>query len=100
MLTPWSWMQSSTAIAKNSRFKITHPFHPLVGREFTIITYRQNWGEDRVFFHDDQGKFTNIPTQWTSLFPGDPLVNTESFFRVPDLLELAQVLRKLCQNVT
>jgi len=95
----------------------------LVGREFLIITYRQNWGEDRVYFHDDQGRLTSLPTQWTSLFSEDPLTslsNSESFFRVPDLLELAQlikknhcasqgfleqkesdeVLHKLCQNVT
>jgi hypothetical protein len=95
----------------------------LVGREFAIITYRQNWGEDRVYFHDDQGRLTSLPTQWTSLFSEDPLIslsNAESFFRVPDLLELAQlmkknqcthhglstqkesdeVLHKLCQSVT
>ena len=93
-------MQSSTAITKNSSFTITHPFHPLAGKEFAIITYRQNWGEDRVFFHDDHGNLTSIPTQWTSIFPGDPFVSAESFFRVPDLLELTKVLHKLCQNVT
>ena len=72
----------------------------MAGREFAIITYRQNWGEDRVFFYDDQGKLTSIPAQWTSIFIGDPLVTTESFFRVPDLLELTQVLHKLCRDVT
>jgi hypothetical protein len=67
----------------------------LFGREFTIITYRQNWGEDRVYFYDDKGKLTTLPTQWTSLFAEDPLLslsNDESFFRVPDLLELVQVI--------
>jgi len=94
------YTQSSTAVVKNSRFTITHPFHPLAGREFTIITYRQNWGEDRVFFHDDQGKLTSMPAQWTSIFPEDPFFCAESYFRVPDLLELVNMLHKLCQNVT
>jgi hypothetical protein len=70
----------------------------LVGREFTVITYRKNWGEERVYFHDDQGRLTSLPTQWTSLFSEeDPLIslsNTESFFRVPDLLDLAQLMKK------
>ena len=67
-----------------------------------MITYRKNWGEDRVFYHDDQGRLTSLPTQWTSLFAEDPLVvlsDSESFFRVPDLLELAQLIKKnRCTN--
>jgi hypothetical protein len=27
---------------------VTHPFHPLCGQDFEFVTYRQNWGEDRV----------------------------------------------------
>jgi Family of unknown function (DUF5372) len=27
---------------------VTHPFHPLAGRDFEFIACRQNWGEDRV----------------------------------------------------
>jgi transposase len=34
---------------------VTHPFHPLHGREFSLVTYRHNWGENRVYFH--QGEF-------------------------------------------
>jgi hypothetical protein len=89
--------QPSTAVTKNSRFKVTHPFHPWAGREFILITYRQNWGEDRVFFNDDQGRLTTLPIQWTSLFPGNPLISlsdSESFFLVPDLLELTRLVKK------
>ena len=25
---------------------MTHPFHPLAGRDFEFVAYRQNWGED------------------------------------------------------
>jgi Family of unknown function (DUF5372) len=76
---------------------VTHPFHPWSGQEFTVITYRQNWGEDRVFFHDDQGRLTSLPIQWTSLFSNDPLIilsNSKAFFRVPDLLELVHIVNK------
>jgi len=27
----------------------------LAGREFDLVTYRHNWGENRVYFHDDDG---------------------------------------------
>src|SRR5208282_4812472 len=32
-------------------FRVTHPFHPLCGREFTLVTYRRDWGGHRVYFH-------------------------------------------------
>ena len=28
--------------------RVTHSFHPLYGRDLEFVTYRQNWGEDRV----------------------------------------------------
>ncbi|MCB1873320.1 MAG: hypothetical protein KDI49_15190 [Gammaproteobacteria bacterium] len=31
-------------------FRVTHPFHPLLGREFTLVDRRTTWGEDRVYF--------------------------------------------------
>jgi len=93
------WIESSIALTKNTRFKITHQFHPLVGQEFALITYRQNWGEDRVYFHDNHGKLVSIPALWTSLFPDDPwisLSNNQSYFRVPDLLELIRLIEGIC----
>ena len=68
------------------------------GQEFSLITYRQNWGEDRVYFHDKSGKLTSIPAQWTSMFPQDPWIsmpNDNSYFRVPDLLELAHIIKDI-----
>ena len=77
---------------------MTHPFHPLHGREFTLLAHRQNWGEDRVFFVDDQGQLVSLPAQWTSLAPPDPFVIIaagRSAFRVADLLELARLIEQL-----
>jgi hypothetical protein len=37
-------------------FRVTHPFHPLLGRELRLVTFRQNWGEKRAYFYDDSGR--------------------------------------------
>ncbi len=77
---------------------MTHPFHPLCGREFDLVTYRQNWGEDRVFFHDDEGRLRSLPADWTSIGPDDPFVLIsagKSAFRTADLLALAVILESL-----
>ena len=77
---------------------MTHPFHPLSGCQFELVTYRQNWGEDRVYFHDDQGQLRTLPAGWTSLGADDPFVVVSagrSAFRTTDLLELARLLNEL-----
>ena len=59
------------------------------------MTYRQNWGEDRVYFHDQQGQLTSIPADWTSIGPDDPFVvvsRGRAAFRATDLLELAALI--------
>jgi len=40
---------------------VTHRFHPLPGRDFELVVYRQNWGEDRyTFVGRDAGQVTVI----------------------------------------
>jgi Family of unknown function (DUF5372) len=76
---------------------VTHPFHPLFGREFQLVTYRQNWGEDRVYFHDDTGQLVALPARWTSVFPSDPfavLSAGRSPFCFAQLLELARMIQQ------
>jgi hypothetical protein len=70
----------------------------LCGREFTLIERRENWGEDRVYFHDEGGRVVALPARWTSVCPADPVVVLSagrSAFRVGDLLELAALLDRL-----
>jgi hypothetical protein len=77
---------------------VTHPFHPLYGREFEVLTSVRRWGEDRVYFHDDQGRVVSLRAQWTSVFSPPPVVALSagrSAFRADDLLELARLLRGL-----
>jgi hypothetical protein len=35
-------------------FTITHPFHPLYGHTFPLLSQRFSWGEERVFFSDQE----------------------------------------------
>jgi hypothetical protein len=77
---------------------VTHPFHPLHGREFVYLTSVRRWGEDRVYFEDDQGRTVSLRAQWTSLYAPPPLVvlsGGRSAFRADDLLKLSRLLRGL-----
>lgn len=77
---------------------MTHPFHPWFGREFALVTYRLNWGEERVYFHDDAGQLVAIPARWTSVFPPDPFVVVSaerSPFRFAELRELARLIQQV-----
>ena len=77
---------------------MTHPFHPWVGREFVFVGIRQAWGEDRVFFFDDDGAQRSLPTAWTDAVALDPFValsGGRSAFRVVDLLALGGLIESL-----
>ena len=76
-------------------FRIIHPFHPLTNREFELVIYRHNWGEDRVYFHDPDGKLSAIPASWTDLIAEDPFIGIaagRSLFRLDDLLKLSEFI--------
>jgi hypothetical protein len=65
----------------------------LFHQEFEAVTFRQNWGEDRVWFHDHNGGLQSVPIGWTNVAPVDAFVVVaagRSLFRVVDLLELRQ----------
>ena len=53
---------------------MTHPFHPLAGRDFEFVEHRQNWGEDRVHLHDENGQLFSLPAGWTDAVAADPFV--------------------------
>lgn len=74
---------------------MTHPFHPWVGRAFAFVAVRQTWGQDRVFFFDDEGVQSSMPRGWTDLGDVDPFVTVaagRSAFRVEDLLRVAELI--------
>ena len=77
---------------------MTHPFHPLSGKVFELVTCHRNWGEGLVYYHDEVGKLCSLPLKWTSLAPIDPFVSLSAgraAFRVSDLLELSRMLASL-----
>ena len=53
---------------------MTHPFHPLYGRDFEFVAYRQNWGEDRVHLHDENGQLFSLPAGMDRRGAADPFV--------------------------
>ena len=96
-----SWQTSSITPhgdLADTNFDVTHPHHPLRSRKFKLVTYRHNWGEDRVYFHDAAGKLNSIPARWTTVVAEDPFVAVAGgrcFFRFEDLLKLVELVEKL-----
>ena len=77
---------------------MTHPFHPLSGREFELATYRQAWGEDRVYFYDEEGRLRRMPVGWTDVGPPDlfrTVAAGQCRFRTEDLVGLADLIARL-----
>ncbi len=77
---------------------MTHPFHPLFGREYELVGIRRLWGEARVYFEDDNGRLRLMSAGWTDAVAADPVVAIgagRSLFRVEDLLRLVDLIRGL-----
>ncbi len=75
-----------------------HPFHPLYGQQFEILSYRHSWGEYRVSFYQTHDHVRILPAAWTSLASPDPsvvLAAGRAAFRVADLLELSHFIQRL-----
>src|SRR5262245_42960747 len=75
------WTTPSTAPDPDDRHRrvlVTPRFHPLSGRDFEFVAHRQNWGEDRVHLHNENGVLFSLPAGWTDVAarpaapPGDP----------------------------
>jgi Family of unknown function (DUF5372) len=81
-----------------SRFRITHPFHPLRGTEYELVTRKRTWGEDRVFYFDQKGKLKSLFASVTDVVTADAFDRISagrSSFRVDDLLELRRLVDRL-----
>ena len=77
-------------------FRVTHPFHPLLGREFGLVNFRHCWGEERVFYVDETEQICSLPARWTSVLADDAFMVISagrSHFRVTDLLKLVSLAR-------
>ncbi len=82
-------------------FRIIHPFHPCGDRPLSLVTVRQNWGEEILYYHDQEGRLVPVPARWTDTVPPDPVVSISagrSPFRLEDLLELSRLVTALEQE--
>ena len=79
-------------------FTITHPFHPLCGQTFLLLSQRVAWGEERVFFSDAHThQIRSFPLAWTDLALPDPFLvvaEGKAVLRFSDVQELTQFLRE------
>ena len=58
------------------------------------MAVRHTWGEDRVFFLDEEGTQCSLPRAWTDVADPDPFVvlaGGRSPLRVEDLLALVEL---------
>ena len=95
------WPALSTAVhgdGDGTTFEVINPHHPLKGQRLKLVTYRHNWSEDRVYFHDSGGRLRSIPACWTTVLPADAFVALAAgrcLFRYEDLLKLADLMEKV-----
>jgi hypothetical protein len=54
--------------------RVTHPFHPLFGRELEFVKRRRNWRADRVYVFDPNGLLLSLPVEWTDVVAEDPFM--------------------------
>jgi len=81
----------------NRRFRVTHPFHPLRGREFDTLDERWSWGKRWLYCCEDDGRLFCVPASWTDQAEQDPFVVISAgraMARVEDLLRLAELLAR------
>lgn len=78
--------------------RITHPFHPLSGREMACVGERYNRYGRRLLLRVDEVAVCSVPLPWTDLATSDPeivLGQQRALFRVADLLELARLVDQM-----
>ena len=79
--------------------RITHPFHPLSGREYRLVDYRRDWGREEALFYDEDDELIAVPVDWTDLTEGaDPfqsLSEGRAFAQPVDLLALSALIEEV-----
>jgi len=81
--------------------RIIHPFHPLYGHEFDLVSRRRHWGEDRAVYRGPEGALRTITAALTDVDPPDEFRRVaagRAAFRTADLLELGAVLDRFVET--
>jgi hypothetical protein len=82
--------------------RITHPFHPLCGQTFELISRGQHWGEHRVIYRAANGTLPTIAIGFTDLCPPDAfrhVADGRAAFRTVDLLGLRALLDQVVERL-
>ena len=96
-----SWSRQANALGAKGepiRFYVTHPYHPLCGQTFELAAQNKEFGEDRVFYRDADGRMRYLPARWTSMAAPDPFVIAaagRTYFRLEDLIRVAELIKDL-----
>jgi hypothetical protein len=78
--------------------RVTHPFHPLFGRQLPCVGKRYNRYGERLLLQGDGATVWSVPPQWTDLVSPDPEIimgHGRAFLRAVDLMELALLVKRL-----
>lgn len=89
---------SSASASAPALVRITHPFHPLLGRLLVRVAERCSRHGDRVWYEAADGSVATIPRAWTDLAAPEPFVvlaGGEALFRPEDLVELSELVAPL-----
>jgi len=92
---------ANTSIAGMRLVGVTHPFHPLSGRQLCWVGERYNRYGMTLLLETDDGSVCSVPPQWTDLVVRDPeivLGEQRALFRVVDLLDLACLVDRLSRR--
>jgi hypothetical protein len=75
---------------------ITHPFHPLSGKELKILKIRKIAGKIILVLQSEQIGIFNIPAEWTDYFPIDQekSIIQGAYISVESLLALCELVNK------
>ena len=83
---------------KRRKVRITHPFHPLRGKQFELVEHKCIFAESYLFFYDPFGHLLQIPAVWTDFLKSDAFVEVaaaRSALHADFLLELAELLEQV-----
>jgi hypothetical protein len=78
--------------------QVTHPYHPLSGQRLVCVGERYNRYGTRLLLRVDNDRVCSVPRHWTDAVALDPEVmmgKGRGVLRVPDLLELAELVTRL-----
>jgi len=78
--------------------RVTHPFHPLSGRELICVGERYNRYGKRLLLQLDDATVCSVPPQWTDIVSADPelvMGRGRALLRIVDLMELETLVTRL-----